>query len=122
MNSRRSFQRQSVGIAAPAPSLAAAAADNGSDALLSLQKLSPIAARWRRRYSLKPEYACALGAVSIQGQKPADIAFTFMDKYPIHVVPILWKNVDAVRVTQHVYKTTKGFDGFIEAVGKVAVS
>jgi selenocysteine lyase/cysteine desulfurase len=72
--------------------------------------------------SLKPEYSCALGTFSIDGQKPADIVYTLMDKYQIHVVPIVWENISAVRVTPHVYTTTKDLDRFIEAVGKVALS
>lgn len=72
--------------------------------------------------SLKPEYSCALGTFSIEGLKPGDIAHTLMDKYQIHVVSIVWENVSAVRVTPHVYTTTKDLDRFIEAVGKVAVS
>lgn len=72
--------------------------------------------------SLKPEYSCALGTFSIEGLKPADIAFQLMDKYQIHVVSIVWENVSAVRVTPHVYTTTKDLDRFIEAVSKVAVS
>jgi selenocysteine lyase/cysteine desulfurase len=72
--------------------------------------------------SLKPEYSCALGTFSIEGLKPADIAHTLIDKYQIHVVAIVWENVSAVRVTPHVYTTTKDLDRFIEAVGKVALS
>jgi selenocysteine lyase/cysteine desulfurase len=72
--------------------------------------------------SLKPEYSCALGTFSIEGQKPAEIVSTLWDKHQIHVVPIVWENVSAVRVTPHVYTTTKDLDRFIEAVGKIAVS
>jgi selenocysteine lyase/cysteine desulfurase len=72
--------------------------------------------------SLKPEYSCALGTFSIEGQKPGDIVATLWDKHQIHVVPIVWENVSAVRVTPHVYTTTKDLDRFIEAVGKIAVS
>ena len=72
--------------------------------------------------SLKPEYSCALGTFSIEGMKPGDISATLMDKYQIHTVSIVWENVSAVRVTPHVYTTTRDLDRFIEAVGKVAIS
>lgn len=72
--------------------------------------------------SLKPEYSCALGTFSIDGLKPGEIVSTLFDKYQIHVVPIVWENVSAVRVTPHVYTTTKDLDRFIDAVAKVAVS
>ncbi len=72
--------------------------------------------------SMKPEYSCALGTFSIEGQKPGDIVHTLMEKYQIHVVPIVWENVSAVRVTPHIYTTTRDLDRFIDAVAKVAVS
>lgn len=72
--------------------------------------------------SLKPEYSCALGTFSIEGQKPGDIVSTLWDKYQVHTTGIVWENVSAVRVTPHVYTTTKDLDRFIDAVAKVAVS
>jgi selenocysteine lyase/cysteine desulfurase len=54
--------------------------------------------------------------------KPGDIVSTLMDKYQIITTPIVWENVSAVRVTPHIYTTTKDLDRFIDAVAKVAVS
>ena len=42
--------------------------------------------------------------------------------YGIHTVSIKWENVNAVRVTPHVYTTTKDLDRFNEAVLKIAAS
>lgn len=72
--------------------------------------------------SLKPEYSCALGTFSIDGLKPGDISATLMDKYQIHTVGIVWENVSAVRVTPHVYTTTRDLDRLIDAVNKIAAS
>jgi selenocysteine lyase/cysteine desulfurase len=72
--------------------------------------------------SLKPEYSCALGTFSIDGMKPGEIVTTLMEKYQIITTPISWVNINAVRVTPHVYTTTKDLDRFIDAVAKVAVS
>lgn len=72
--------------------------------------------------SLKPEYSCALGTFSIEGMKPGDIVSTLMEKYQIITTPIVWENVSAVRVTPHVYTTTKDLDRFIDAVSKTAMS
>jgi selenocysteine lyase/cysteine desulfurase len=45
-----------------------------------------------------------------------------MSDYQIHTVSIKWENVNAVRVTPHVYTTTRDLDRFIEAVQKIAAS
>ncbi len=78
--------------------------------------------RAKLHISLKPEYSCALGTFSIDGLDVGDIASKLMNDYQIHVVSIKWENVNAVRVTPHVYTTTKDLDRFIDAVGKIAAS
>jgi selenocysteine lyase/cysteine desulfurase len=45
-----------------------------------------------------------------------------MSEYQIHTVGIKWENIKAVRVTPHVYTTTKDLDRFIDAVLKIATS
>ncbi|MEK6780853.1 MAG: aminotransferase class V-fold PLP-dependent enzyme [Bacteroidota bacterium] len=78
--------------------------------------------RVKLHISLKPEYSCALGTFSLDGIDVGDIATKLMTDYQIHVVSIKWENVNAVRVTPHVYTTTKDLDRFIDAVGKIAAS
>jgi selenocysteine lyase/cysteine desulfurase len=70
--------------------------------------------------STKPQYSCALGTFSIDGMKPADISGKLFTDYGIHTVSIVWENVSAVRVSPHVYTTTRDLDRFIDAVGKIA--
>jgi len=72
--------------------------------------------------SMKPEYSCALGTFSIEGMDVGDIASKLFSVYGIHTVSIKWENVNAVRVTPHVYTTTKDLDRFIDAVEKIAAS
>lgn len=72
--------------------------------------------------SMKPEYSCALGTFSIDGMDVVDIAGQLMRDYQIHTVGIKWENINAVRVTPHVYTTTKDLDRFIDAVLKIANS
>lgn len=79
-------------------------------------------ARVKLHISLKPEYSCALGTFSIDGMDVSDVANKLMGEHQIHTVPIKWENVNAVRVTPHVYTTTKDLDRFIEAVTKIATS
>ncbi len=78
--------------------------------------------RVKLHISLKPEYSCAVGTFSIEGMDVGDISSKLMSEYGIHTVSIKWENVNAVRVTPHVYTTTKDLDRFIEAVGKIAAS
>lgn len=78
--------------------------------------------RVKLHISLKPEYSCALGTFSVDGMPPGDIASKLFSDYQIHVVPIVWENVSAVRVTPHVYTTTRDLDRFIDAVSKIAAS
>jgi selenocysteine lyase/cysteine desulfurase len=76
--------------------------------------------RIKLNISLKTEYACALGNFSIDGIAPADVMNTLMSTYQIHTVAIVWENISGVRVTPHVYTTTKDLDRFVEAVLKIA--
>lgn len=78
--------------------------------------------RVKLHISLKPEYSCALGTFSIDGMDVGDVSSKLMGDYGIHTVSIKWENVNAVRVTPHVYTTTKDLDRFIDAVGKIAAS
>jgi len=78
--------------------------------------------RVKLHISLKPEYSCALGTFSIDGLDVGDVATKLMAEYQIHTVSIKWENVNAVRVTPHVYTTTRDLDRFIDAVGKIAAS
>lgn len=78
--------------------------------------------RVKLHISLKPEYSCALGTFSIDGMKPGDIVSKLFGDYQIHTTGIVWENVSAVRVTPHVYTTTKDLDRLIDAVSTIAVS
>jgi len=78
--------------------------------------------RVKLHISLKPEYSCALGTFSIDGMDVGDISTKLFADYGIHTVSIKWENVNAVRVTPHVYTTTKDLDRFNEAVLKIASS
>lgn len=78
--------------------------------------------RVKLHISLNPEYSCALGTFSIDGMDVGDVSSKLMSEYGIHTVSIKWENVNTVRVTPHVYSTTKDLDRFIDAVGKIAAS
>lgn len=78
--------------------------------------------RVKLHISLKPEYSCALGTFSIDGIAPGDVTTKLFGEYQIHTTGIVWENVSAVRVTPHVYTTTKDLDRLIDAVAKISAS
>jgi selenocysteine lyase/cysteine desulfurase len=78
--------------------------------------------RIKLNVSLKPEYACALGNFSIDGVDPDTITSKLFTEHQIHVVSIKWEKISGVRVTPHVYTSTKDLDRFINAVMKIAAS
>lgn len=78
--------------------------------------------RIKLNVSLKPEYACALGNFSIDGIEPETVASRLFSEHQIHTTAIKWENISGVRVTPHVYTTTKDLDRFVEAVLKIAES
>jgi selenocysteine lyase/cysteine desulfurase len=81
-----------------------------------------INSRVKLNVSLKPEYSCALGNFSVDGMEPETIAAKLMSEHQIHTVSIKWENISGVRVTPHVYTTTKDLDRFVDAVLKIAAS
>ncbi len=72
--------------------------------------------------SLKPEYSCAIGGVSIDGVAPNKLAATLFVRSKIHVVGIEYENVQCVRVTPHVYTTVADLDKFVGAIGEIAAA
>lgn len=78
--------------------------------------------RVKLNISLRPEYSCALGNFSIEGIEPETVASKLMGDHQIHTVSIKWENISGVRVTPHVYTSTKDLDRFVEAVLKIAAT
>lgn len=78
--------------------------------------------RIKLNISLKPEYSCALGSFSIEGLDPETVSVKLIQNHQIHVVSIKWENISGVRVTPHVYTSTRDLDRFIDAVTKIAAS
>ncbi len=78
--------------------------------------------RVKLHISLKPEYSCALGTFSIEGMEIGDINSKLFTEHQIVTSPIKWENVNAVRVTPHVYTSTKDLDRLIDAITKMAAS
>lgn len=70
--------------------------------------------------SFKPEYACAICGVSVEGMTPQQLDAELFNKYKIHTVGISWENINCVRVTPHVYTKLKDLDKLASAISELA--
>jgi selenocysteine lyase/cysteine desulfurase len=70
--------------------------------------------------SLRPEYSCAIGGVSIDGMTPAQVSGALFDRWKIHTVGIVWENISCVRITPHVYVRPDDLDTLVTAIGSLA--
>ena len=68
--------------------------------------------------STKEGFGCAIGLISIEGKKPAELDSFLLDKYKVHTVGIEWENIKGVRVTPNVYTTLKNLDVLVEGISK----
>ena len=72
--------------------------------------------------SLKPEFACAIGNFSVEGKEHQKIVAHLLVDHQVHTVVMDWENVNGIRVSPHVYTSTKDLDHFVEAIWKIASS
>lgn len=72
--------------------------------------------------STHPDWACAIGMLSVEGKKSVDLDRFLLDKFKVHTVSIEWENIRGVRVTPNVYTTTKNLDVLVEGVRKFVTS
>ena len=70
--------------------------------------------------SLDPKWACAIGMVSIEGKKPAELDSFLFNNYKIHTVGIEWENIHGVRITPNVYTTSKNLDVLVDGIKSFA--
>lgn len=72
--------------------------------------------------SLKKEFGCAIGLVSVDGKEPSEMDSYLWNNYKIHTVGIVWENISGVRITPNVYSSTKNLDRLVEGIEKFAKS
>src|SRR6201996_9646917 len=70
--------------------------------------------------SLKPEYACAICGVSVDGMTPGELDSALFNQYKIHTVGIVYENIKCVRVTPHVYTSLNNLDKLVKAIEEIA--
>lgn len=66
--------------------------------------------------SLRPEWGCAIGLVSVEGKKPQDLDAYLFNQHKIHTTTTNWENISGVRITPNVYTTTKNLDVLVEGI------
>jgi selenocysteine lyase/cysteine desulfurase len=72
--------------------------------------------------SMKKGFGCAIGMVSVEGKKPAELDTFLWTNYKVHTVSIEWENISGVRITPNVYTTTKNLDRLVEGITMFAKS
>jgi selenocysteine lyase/cysteine desulfurase len=72
--------------------------------------------------SLNKKYGCAIGLVSINGKKPAELDNYLFSNYKIHTTTIEWENIKGVRITPNVYTTLKNLDVLVEGIKNFALA
>jgi selenocysteine lyase/cysteine desulfurase len=67
-----------------------------------------------------PEMSCAIGLVSVEGFRAAELAKHLLDKHRILVVPVgAVGEYEGLRVTPNVYTTLEEIDTFAEVMEKI---
>jgi selenocysteine lyase/cysteine desulfurase len=66
--------------------------------------------------SLHPNWSCAIGLLQIQDKEPLEISSFLFDTRKIHTVAINWENIYGVRITPHVYTTTRDLDILVDGI------
>jgi selenocysteine lyase/cysteine desulfurase len=70
--------------------------------------------------SLKPDWGCAIGLLQIEGKEPLEIGSFLFDTRKVHTVAINWENIHGVRITPHVYTTTRDLDVLLDGILELA--
>lgn len=70
--------------------------------------------------SLKPEFSCAIATVGIEGWDAGDACSELFEKHKIHTTNAIHEAVNGVRITPHVYTTTRDLDVLVLALEEIA--
>jgi selenocysteine lyase/cysteine desulfurase len=65
---------------------------------------------------IKAGLSGAIANFAIEGMEPAAVDSFLWTKYKIHCVSIVWENIKGVRITPHVYTTTRELDKLVEGI------
>ena len=71
--------------------------------------------------SLKPEFSCALATFTVEGWKPEEIDRKLFDSRKIHASVVNFEALKGVRITPHVYTTTRDLDKLVECIKEMSM-
>jgi len=71
--------------------------------------------------SLDPRYSGAIANIRWKDRVPAELSQFLFNEYKIHTVSIDWENIHGVRITPHVYTSTRELDKLVQALKEYAV-
>jgi selenocysteine lyase/cysteine desulfurase len=69
--------------------------------------------------SLKPNFSCAIANIGIEGWQAQQIEAKLFEKYKIHTVSIVHKEVNGIRVTPNVYINTQDLDLLARGISEI---
>jgi selenocysteine lyase/cysteine desulfurase len=69
--------------------------------------------------SLKPNFSCAIANIGIEGWEAQQIEAKLFEKYKIHTVSIVHKNVNGIRVTPNVYTSLQDLDLLVRGLEEI---
>lgn len=70
--------------------------------------------------SLHPRWGGAIGLVSVEGKKPAELDSYLFNNHRIHTTSIVWENISGVRITPNVYTTAPQLDELVKGITNFA--
>lgn len=70
--------------------------------------------------SLHPKWGGAIGLISVEGKKPAELDSYLFNNHRIHTTTINWENISGVRITPNVYTTTTQLDELVKGISGFA--
>ncbi len=70
--------------------------------------------------SLKPSFSCAIANIGIEGWQAQQIEAKLFEKYKIHTVSIIHKEVNGIRVTPNVYTSLQDLDLLAKGISEIS--
>lgn len=70
--------------------------------------------------SLKPSHSCAIVAIGVEGWEASQVDNYLFEKYRIHCTTVVYKELNAVRITPNVYTSLQDLDHLVKAFTEIS--
>jgi len=70
--------------------------------------------------TMQPARSCAICTFSLQGMTVSDLEIRLLEKYKIHTSPIVYENINGVRITPNVYTSFDELDRLVSGIHEIA--